>query len=156
MTEHKINLRSYDLSIGDDETLRLWNQRKDIQDISDDSSLSYTVLNEEILQRNSLLMIEFEGDTVGCVGMICDDKKNSITLGIIIAEPEHRKRGLGSIALQLALQQILKETTITKVHAYVYHDNLPAVRLFEKHNFKIAARILFKKKSTFHYILQLR
>ena len=154
-TERMITLRPYAIEAGDEGWLRHWNQRKDIQEISDDSSLTHTHLNEEILQGNTLLMIELDAEVIGCVSMMFDSNRYSITLGIIIGEPEHRKLGIGTIALCKALEKIHKLESVKMVHAYVYHDNFPAIKLFEKHHFKMAGQVLFKKKSTFHYTLKI-
>jgi len=156
MSAQSTTLRPFNIEIGDDEWLKLWSQRKDIQEISDDSSITISDMDEEVLERNAIQMIEHYADTVGCVSMMYDNNRSSVTLGIVIAEPENRKRGIGSSALSKTLEQIRKDKKIKMVHAYVYRDNYAAVRLFEKHFFEIAGQVLFKRKATLHYTLKLQ
>lgn len=154
-TDNVITLRAYSNEAGDDSWLKHWNQHKDIQEISDEASLEFTKLDDEILMQQAVYMIEHNCDVVGSISMMYDNQRCSVILGVMIGDPAMRNLGLGKNALQKAIILIRNEPTIQTVHAYVYHDNLPAKKLFEGQHFKSKGMVLFKKKSTVHYVLKL-
>ena len=153
---NEILLRPYNSASGDDTWINHWNQQKQIQEISDENSLLNTSFDDEILEVNSMFMIEHKADVIGCVSCMYNSDRSSVTMGIMIGEPEKRNLGYGSIALGKAIGILQHSQALRRLHAYVYHDNLPAIKMFEKFQFKSAGQVLFKRKITLHFILDIR
>lgn len=56
-------------------------------------------------------------------------------LGILIAKPSFRQRGMATDALSLFVSYLFEVFAITEFGARIFPDNLPSIRLFEKAGF---------------------
>ena len=60
----------------------------------------------------------------------------SAVLGVLIGKPEHRGKGLGGEALQLAIDYCRKHLNLTRITLSLHNSNLSAIGLYEKLGFE--------------------
>lgn len=74
-------------------------------------------------------------DLIGTVDLFeIDFEKNEASVGVLVAEPANRGKGIASIALNLIEQEALKLGLI-RLTCIIHPHNLASVRLFEKQGF---------------------
>lgn len=79
-------------------------------------------------------------------------EKKTVGIGILIAQPKDRKKGLGLEALNTACAMLEQSADITQIEALVYTDNTASVRLFEKAGFVHSGNRKFKNKAAYYFI----
>lgn len=82
-------------------------------------------------------VIEVDGFSVGLIGLLGIDEKNSkaefyITLG----EQEYKGKGIASIASKILLEYAFEKLNLNKVYLYTEKNNILAQKLFEKIGFQ--------------------
>ena len=74
------------------------------------------------------------------VGFVClkgmNESNSSIELGIAIMEKEYRNHGLGTEALNLAINYVFKRLGLLKVGLTVFPSNVRAIKAYEKAGFR--------------------
>jgi diamine N-acetyltransferase len=96
------------------------------------------------------LMIEEKasGEALGTVDLFdCDFKNHRTGIGILIADPEKRNKGIASLALELILPYCFQTLSMHQVYCNVLAENEGSLRLFRKFGFEV---IGVKKEWTFH------
>jgi UDP-2,4-diacetamido-2,4,6-trideoxy-beta-L-altropyranose hydrolase len=68
--------------------------------------------------------------------------------------PGLRGRGLGSATMDLASDQLFRETNAQAIHAYVKPDNEPSVRLFQNAGFTRQATVSMQGQQAIHFVLE--
>jgi diamine N-acetyltransferase len=96
-----------------------------------------------------------ETDTHLPIGMIdlfnIDWLLESADVGIMIASEEFRGKGHAGRALNLLIQQLLKEKW-TLLRALIHEDNESSLKLFESLQFSAGARKLHRSKAAIQYV----
>lgn len=83
-----------------------------------------------IITNKNNLFIEF----VNFFGK--DIKKKEIEMGIAIKDKYYRKKGIASTAVNIATDYMFKNYDINRVYIETGENNIPALKLFNKLNFK--------------------
>ena len=74
-------------------------------------------------------------ELIGTVDLFeIDFEKNEASVGVLVAEPANRGKGIASIALNLIEQEALK-LGLNRLTCIIHPHNLASVRLFEKQGF---------------------
>jgi len=77
------------------------------------------------------------GTPIGTVDIFdCDFKNKRAGIGILIAEPEKRKKGFASEVLELVIPYCFKTLSMHQVYCSIFSDNSKSLKLFKKFGFK--------------------
>ena len=88
-------------------------------------------ITEQIEKYEQILA---DGETVGYFHWV--DHGTHYELDDFYILPQHRGKGIGTAALQVRLENINKPVTL-----YVFTQNLPAIRLYERLGFRLQATV---------------
>ena len=84
-----------------------------------------------------LCVCSAEGQRIGLVDLFdFDPRHQRAGMGILIINPENRKKGVGAEALQLLIDYAFTILELHQLYANVLEDNLPSIHLFEKLGFE--------------------
>ncbi len=99
------------------------------------------------LESNFYHFIEIENEIVACGGTHFESAKLA-QLGNIYVLEEHRRKGYGSILTTAITRDILTKKDYATL--FVYHENLPALTLYENLGYKLhkPARLFFCEKKS--------
>lgn len=86
------------------------------------------------------------------IAFILCNGNHIVTLDV---HPDHRRKGLGENLLNYAIS-LIKKKGFKKVCLEVDKDNYPALKLYNKLNFKIEEEFLENKKLRYFMVLNLR
>lgn len=107
-----------------------------------DGDIFYYELQELIADEQTiLLVIEFNAEVIGCgyaqirSAKVYERHECFGYLGFMFVKPAFRGRGSSGVLLN-ALKQWVLSKGVTEVRLDVYHDNVAAVRAYEKVGFK--------------------
>lgn len=99
-------------------------------------------------QLRLIIESKIEKDPLGTVELFdCDFKNKRTGLGILIADPENRGRGLASQTLEILIDYCLRDLDLHQIYCNVLCNNQASIALFEKFGFET---IGVKKDWTFH------
>lgn len=77
------------------------------------------------------LMIDSNGESVGCIDLFQFDSHNQRAgVGILIAEPEHRKSGYAKEAISLLTNYCFEVMNFRQLYCHIPVDNKASLRLF--------------------------
>jgi len=78
-------------------------------------------------------------ESIGCIDLFDFDEHNrKAGVGILIAEPKHRKNGYGSEALSILVRYCFSILHLKQLYCTIAKDNRASLNLFTKHGFKIS------------------
>ena len=84
-----------------------------------------------------LCVCSIEWERIGLVDLFdFDPRHQRAGMGILIINPENRKKGVGAEALQLLIDYAFTILELHQLYANVLEDNLPSIHLFEKLGFE--------------------
>lgn len=87
------------------------------------------------------LMIEANGNTIGCIDLFDFDQHNQRTgVGILIAENENRKNGYAQEALNLLTNYCFEVLNLRQLYCHIPVDNDASLRLFSTCGFEETGR----------------
>jgi ribosomal-protein-alanine N-acetyltransferase len=108
------------------------------------NAFSKKLLKKLILTNLVFLKLEIGGikkDLIGFI-IILKDKYNRANLINLLIDSKHHRNGFGTFLLKDGLIRLKRKSKrIKKIILNVNVENLPAIRLYEKFNFKIIERI---------------
>lgn len=88
-------------------------------------------------KENFVFACRFEGDTIGLVTLSdVDAVSGHAELGVMLAEPAYRGRGLANEAMRLMMDYAFSELRLHRLYARVAVDNEASLRLFRQLGFK--------------------
>ncbi len=107
---------------------------KDIFNSDFDEFWNVNILKEELENTNSMFLVaKFENEVVGFAGfkilVDCADIMN------IAVKKDFRNKGIGSLLLK-SLIDLYNSLNLTSLNLEVNENNIPAIRLYEKFDFK--------------------
>lgn len=85
---------------------------------------------------------------IGNLAAYVDERNRIAELSILIGEPGHGGKGLGTEAWAAAMRHLLDTVRVRKVHAGTMTENRPMLRIFEKTGMRIECR------RSRHYLLE--
>jgi [ribosomal protein S5]-alanine N-acetyltransferase len=85
---------------------------------------------------------------IGNLAAYVDERNRIAELSILIGEPAHGRRGLGTEAWSAAMRHLFDALRVRKVHAGTMAENRPMLRIFEKTGMTIECR------RSRHYLLE--
>jgi ribosomal-protein-alanine acetyltransferase len=117
-------------------SLKDFNEIYNIEIVSfKEESFSRSLIKELLLNfPDFFLVAEFEGKVVGYISAVLE--KDCCHIYSLAVLPDFRGKGIGSSLLNELLNK-LKEINIKKVFLEVKTNNMVAIKLYEKFNFKI-------------------
>ena len=75
-----------------------------------------------------------------CIGLIdlfdFDPKNRRAGMGIVIADPNQRNKGLGAEAISLLCEYVFSVLDLNQLYANILEDNEASIKLFQKMGFK--------------------
>ena len=97
----------------------------------------------ELGWRRGLLAMNTEDQIVGHIDLRSDVQKYTAHRAILGmgVHRDYRKMGIGRLLIQSVTDWALKESTIERVDLWVLSNNLPALKLYQKLDFKIIAEV---------------
>lgn len=88
------------------------------------------------------LMIEANGETIGCVDVFdFSPKDHRAGVGILIYDKVHRRLGYGQSAIKQLVEYIQTALSVDNIWAHVPISNLASRALFERCGFKISGTL---------------
>jgi RimJ/RimL family protein N-acetyltransferase len=106
-----------------------------------DGEIHYYDLAAMIIASDAeVIVAELNGEVIGSGYARITESKDYLKhtrhcyLGFMYVKPEHRGKGINNMVLE-ALKQWTLGQNITELRLEVYHDNLPAVKAYEKAGF---------------------
>ena len=101
-----------------------------------DKTVKWFIKNKDRTDRYDAV-IEADGISVGLIGLLSIDKKNSkAEYYIVLGENKFKGKGIAKLASELILEYAFKEIGLNKIYLYTETNNIRAQRLFEKVGFK--------------------
>lgn len=156
LKDDKVKLRALETS--DLDTLFLWENNPEhwkvshtVAPFSRQLLAAYIdAVNDIYTDKQLRLVIEDleTGRAAGTVDLFdCDFKNRRTGIGILIADPENRGKGLGKRVLSMVLPYCFDTLGFHQVYCNILSDNVNSLALFEKFGFERAG---LKKDWTFH------
>ncbi len=111
--------------------------------------------DQDLIKNNQLRLVMCINETNQPIGTIdlfeFDEEKQSVGIGILIAEKEFRNKGFANEALKLLVEHCLNELHIVHLFCNIFKDNHHSIRLFEKNGFQfIEERLLFGNEVNYY------
>ncbi len=140
----KVSLRALeptdiDLLFEWENNTEVWNISNTIAPFSRFTLEQYITSNQDIFAQKQLRLIICnlsDGEIVGCVDLFDFDPINHrLGLGILIAEPEYRRKGYAKDALNCVLNYCQGYLECNQVYCNIMSGNEASVRLFEMAGF---------------------
>jgi [ribosomal protein S5]-alanine N-acetyltransferase len=131
------------LSMFSDLEVMRYTDKKLILNLSDaDNYLKKSYLRSNKREHVFLgIFLKNHPELIGIIGIYHIDTKHQFaSLGILIAKTQWRK-GYMSEAMQCFLNFCFTELELNRIEAQTFVENIPAVRFFEKLNFKLEGRL---------------
>jgi len=109
----------------------------------------------DLSQNQQLRLVVCVNETDKPIGTIdlfeFDKEKNSVGIGVLIAEKEFRNKGFANEALKLMVKYCLNELQIVHLFCNIFKENHQSIRLFKKNGFQfIEERVLFGKEVNYY------
>jgi len=97
---------------------------------------------------------------IGCIDLFDYNESDcSAGIGILIADKKNRQNGYASEALELLIKHSFGKLHLLKLYCHVAENNIPSLKLFKKHKFKIKRKrsdaTNSRKKTAGEYFFQL-
>ncbi|MBW9153936.1 GNAT family N-acetyltransferase [Clostridium estertheticum] len=93
-------------------------------------------LNIELEKHTLFFMIKFDEQIIGSTWME-NITENDATIGIYIAIPNYRGKGIGSEVIKSLIDRAFKEINLNKLYLNVREKNINAIKCYKKLGFKI-------------------
>jgi|GEM_PF-1749281 len=84
--------------------------------------------------NKNLFIIEVNKKRAGQIRMDIDKKEATVSISLM---PEFQGRGIGFLALQMAIKKMRKEKNVQIFTAHIHQDNIPSQKLFTKLGFQL-------------------
>lgn len=100
-----------------------------------EKTLNWFKKNEDRIDRYDAI-IEVDGISVGLIGLLSiDDKNSKAEYYITMGEQAYKGKGVAKIASKLLLEYAFKKINLNKVYLFIESNNINAQRFFEKIDF---------------------
>ena len=136
--------------------IREWNALPEIMRISNAAALTDDESLLDASETDSVYVIEFENDVIGCINITLNHRNALAEIGIMIGEREFRGQGIGTQALTKTLEQLKTNVAVNYAIAYIHETNTAARRLFESAGFQAGNTVWFKDFKATLYKFALR
>ena len=84
-----------------------------------------------------LCICDAEDVCLGLIDLFDFDSKNArVGMGIVIADPEKRNKGIGAEAISLLCEYVFSVLNLHQIYANILEDNKPSINLFTKLGFQ--------------------
>lgn len=84
-----------------------------------------------------LCICDAEDVCLGLIDLFDFDPKNArVGMGIVIADPEKRNKGIGAEAISLLCEYVFSVLNLHQIYANILEDNKPSINLFTKLGFQ--------------------
>lgn len=117
-----------------------WRVSQNIAPYSRHVLIDYVNSVSDVFTDKQLRLIIEEKENSEAIGTIdlfdCDFKNKRTGIGILIAEPDKRRRGFDSEVIELILPYCFKTLSMHQVYCSVFTDNEESLKLFRKFGFE--------------------
>lgn len=87
---------------------------------------------------NTFAFVDADGSIAG-FGQTLPKEQGRVHLGRIIVSPDLRGQGLGRVLVRMLIDSVSENFHPETITLNVYHDNLPAVRLYQSLGFEVVS-----------------
>lgn len=88
-------------------------------------------------QERYMICLKASAEAIGCIDLFqYDALKGSAGVGVLIADPTHRKKGFADEALKILIDHSFKNLRIKRLFCSIFCDNLSSLKLFIRNRFR--------------------
>lgn len=113
--------------------------------------IDYVNTASDVFTDKQLRLIIEEKESQTAIGTVdifdCDFKNKRAGVGILVAEPDKRRKGFASEVMEVLLPYCFKTLSMHQVYCSIFTDNSDSIKLFEKFGFE---KVGVKKDWTYH------
>jgi len=113
--------------------------------------IDYVNTASDVFTDKQLRLIIEEKESQTAIGTVdifdCDFKNKRAGVGILVAEPDKRRKGFASEVMEVLLPYCFKTLSMHQVYCSIFTDNSESIKLFEKFGFE---KVGVKKDWTYH------
>jgi len=128
-----------------------WRVSQTITPYSRHILIDYVNSISDVFTDKQLRLIIEEKDSGKPIGTVdifdCDFKNKRAGIGILVAEPEKRRKGFASEVMDIILPYCFQTLTMHQVYCSILTDNVESINLFKKYGFE---EVGVKKGWTFY------